>query len=113
MREPNSPRPFSAGPSNDMSGSLGFFILNQFSCLVEFHFHFIWIILSFRKYADFKSKKKKVLCHLRNNTIIWFALEKLAENIIEFSSIQISSQMVTQSLELTTSPWSRNISNLK
>ena len=30
---------FSAGPSNDMSGSLGFFILNQFSCLVEFHFH--------------------------------------------------------------------------
>ena len=39
MREPNSPRPFSAGPSNDMSGSLGFFILNQFSCLVEFHFH--------------------------------------------------------------------------
>ena len=39
--------------------SLGFFILNQFSCLVEFHFHFIWIILSFRKYADFKSKKKR------------------------------------------------------
>ena len=77
MREPNSPRPFSAGPSNDMSGSLGFFILNQFSCLVEFHFHFIWIILSFRKYADFKSKKKKVLFHLRNNTIIWFALGEI------------------------------------
>ena len=39
--------------------------------------------------------------------------EKLAENIIKFHLFQLSSQMVPQSLELTTSPWSRDISKLK
>ena len=106
MRDPNSLGQFSAGPSNDMSGNLRFLILNQFFMFVEFHFYFILIFLSFRKYPDFERKGKILL-------LFGLSLEKLAENIIEFSSLQLSSQMVTQSLELTTSPWSRNISNLK
>ena len=106
MRDPNSLGRFSAGPSNDMSGNLRFLILNRFLMFVEFHFYFILIFLSFRKYPDFE-RKGKIL------SLFGLSLEKLAENIIEFSSLQLSSQMVTQSLELTTSPWSRNISNLK
>ena len=42
-----------------------------------------------------------------------FSWEKLAENIIKFHLFQLSLQMVPQSLELTTSPWSRDISKLK
>ena len=59
MREPNSLRWFLAGPSNDMLGNRGCLILNQFLCFVEFHFYFILIILSFRKYPDFESKEKR------------------------------------------------------
>ena len=73
---------------------------------VEFHFYFILIFLSFRKYPDFE-RKGKILA------LFDLTLEKLAGSSIEFSSLQLSSQMVTLSLELTSSPWSRNISNLK
>ena len=59
MREPNSLRWFLAGPSNDMLGNRGCLILNQFLCFVEFHFYFILIILSFRKYPDFESEEKR------------------------------------------------------
>ena len=112
MREPNSLRWFSAGPSNDMLGNLGFLILNQFSYFVEFHFYLIWIFRSFHKYSDFKSKEERFFVSFVIISVFNLSWEKLAENI-EFHSLQLSSQMVTQSLELTTNPWSRNISKLK
>ena len=64
MREPNSLRWFLAGPSNDMLGNRGCLILNQFLCFVEFHFYFILIILSFRKYPDFESEEKRFFVSL-------------------------------------------------
>ena len=70
MRDPNSLGRFSAGPSNDMSGNLRFLILNRFLMFVEFHFYFILIFLSFRKYPDFERKGK-------NTIVIWFVFGEI------------------------------------
>ena len=113
MREPNSLRWFSAGPLNDMLGNLEFLILNQFSYFVESHFYLIWIFRSFHKYSDFESEEERFFVSFVIISLFSFSWEKLAENIIEFHSLQFSSQMVTQSLELTTNPWSLNVSKLK
>ena len=88
-------------------GSKPVFIFCWISFLFDLDFS------DFHKYSDFESKEERFFVSFVIISLFSLPWEKLAENIIEFHSLQLFSQMVTQSLELTTNPWSRNISKLK